>query len=263
MALILPSSCRVLKLAIASRVDHGAVGPVPLVEVDHVDPEVAQRLLHRDPQVGHRPVAAPLLALAPGDAALGGDHDVVAVAAVGGHGLADQGLVVAHGVPGRGVDVGGVDQGDAGVQRGVDGRDGLRLVGIDLVVVHRHRHRTEADRGDCEGSELSGLHEPRPYRRPTTILPRLRPDRLPPPAAPSAEHDQQLRRQVRGHHQRRRRPALAGGSTKAPYASTRSETRKISAPSGGQPADPGGQGHHQGQARAVDRAPAISRLAGA
>ncbi len=139
-------------------VAHRSIGTVPLVEVDHLDLQRTQRLLDRCPQVVQGAVATPLLALAAGDTALGGDHHGVRVAAIGPDGVPDDALVVADRVPGRRVDVAGVDKGDAGVEGGMDRVDPGLLVRIALVVVHRHRHGAEADRGHGERAERAGLH---------------------------------------------------------------------------------------------------------
>ena len=80
-------------------------------------------------------------------AALGRDDHAVAAAA---QRLGDQPLVVADVVARRGVRVGGVDQGHAGVERGVDRADRLVLVG---AAVERERHRAEADREDLGVAE--------------------------------------------------------------------------------------------------------------
>jgi hypothetical protein len=53
------------------------------------------------------------------------------------------------------VSVGGVDQGDPGVQRGMDGVDGPGLVGPAL---NRHRHAAESDSSDLGVADLTHLH---------------------------------------------------------------------------------------------------------
>ena len=99
--------------------------------------------------VGRRTVASPALTLGARDAALGGDHDVRGVARPGAQRLGDDGLVVAHRVPAGRVDVGGVDQSDARVERRVDDRDGL-VVRRRGAASGRQRHGAEPDRGDGE-----------------------------------------------------------------------------------------------------------------
>src|SRR5207244_2790253 len=83
------------------------------------------------------------------DAELGGDDDLVAPAADG----APAQLVVGVGA----VHVGGVEEGDAEVERAVDGGD--RLAVVVRAVELRHPHAAEADGGDggTEASELSSL----------------------------------------------------------------------------------------------------------
>src|SRR5699024_4286094 len=75
------------------------VGAVPLVEVDDVDAQVAQALLHCGAQVLRGRVAAPLLTLGPSDPTLGADDDRVTVAPAVGERPGHDPLVVAHGVP--------------------------------------------------------------------------------------------------------------------------------------------------------------------
>ena len=67
-----------------------------------------------------RPSRRPALLAVAGQAALGGDDDVVAPAL---EGLGDQALAVADVAIVARVGVGGVDEADAGVERGVDGAD--------------------------------------------------------------------------------------------------------------------------------------------
>ena len=109
---------------------------VDLVEVDPVGVQAAQRVLDRpdDPAPG---AALPVGVLAHGAVELGGQDDVVAAAL---EGLADDLLGLA-----LGVDVGGVDEVDAGVQRGVDDADGVVVVGVAPGAEH---HRAEAHLAD-------------------------------------------------------------------------------------------------------------------
>ena len=72
------------------------------------------------------------------------DADAHAVAAAPRERLADEQLVVAHPV-----EVAGVEQRDAGVQRGVDGGDALAPVGRPVEV--GHAHAAEAERRDLAG----------------------------------------------------------------------------------------------------------------
>ena len=89
----------------------------------------------------------PPLGVAQG-AELDADRDRVAVLAF--ERLADEELVVAHAV-----EVAGVDERDAGVERGVDGRDRLRAVGGAVEVRHAHGAEAEGGDGGAGGSELT------------------------------------------------------------------------------------------------------------
>ncbi len=104
-----------------------------LIEVDPVGVEPAQRILDRahDPAAG---VAAPVGVLAHGVVELRGEDYVVAPAA--GERLADDLLRLA-----LAIDVGGVDEVDARVERAVDDPDGLVVIGVAPGAEH---HRTEA-----------------------------------------------------------------------------------------------------------------------
>src|ERR671910_705928 len=126
------------------------LGAVDLVEVDPVGVEPAQRVLDRahDPAAG---VAAPVGILAHGVVELRGEDYVVAPAA--GERLADDLLGLA-----RPVDVGGVDEVDARVERTVDDPDGLVVVGVAPGAEH---HRAEAELADRNTgtSEWSKFHK--------------------------------------------------------------------------------------------------------
>ena len=128
------------------------VHAVLVVEVDVVGAQPLERALERLPDVLRRAVEA-----APGgavglrlDAELGGDDDLVAAA---GERAAEQLLVVV-----RAVQLGGVEEGDAELDRPVQRGD--RLVGVGLAVEGGHAHAAEAEGGDGEsaGSQLSLLH---------------------------------------------------------------------------------------------------------
>ena len=108
---------------------HG--GPVDLIEIDAVGGEIAQRALDLDGD-GVRPErAVEVLAIelgekraagvVPPEAAFGGEQDGVAAAF---DGFGDQALAVAPAVCGC-----GVQQVDAGVERGGDGAEGFGVVG--------------------------------------------------------------------------------------------------------------------------------------
>src|SRR6185436_9671317 len=79
-----------------------------------------------------------------------GEHDLGAAVA---DGAAHQ-LLVGE----RAVHVGGVDEGDAAVERAVDGGDRFRLAGV--LVELAHPHAAEAERRDLEAlpAELAVLH---------------------------------------------------------------------------------------------------------
>src|SRR5699024_4918357 len=112
-----------------------AVRAVPVIEVHRVGVERRQRGLEGGAEVGGGAVAATALGRAC-DAALGGDRHLRAVPVPAAQRLGDDLLVVPHGVPAGGVDVGGVEQGDAGVESGVDGGHGA-LVRGGFAAPHR------------------------------------------------------------------------------------------------------------------------------
>jgi len=79
------------------------------------------------------------------------------VTALRGQRLADQHLIVAHAV-----EIAGVEQRDAGIERGVDGGDALAAVGGAVKV--RHAHAAEPDGGDvgAGGAEFALFHDGSP-----------------------------------------------------------------------------------------------------
>ena len=81
---------------------------------------------------------------------LGGEHHVVAAAL---DGPADEFLVDV-----RAVDLGGVDEVDAEVERAVDGADGFGVVGAGAGVAVRHAHCAKADARYCQVAESCVLH---------------------------------------------------------------------------------------------------------
>jgi hypothetical protein len=124
---------------------------VDLVQVDPVGVQPPQRVLDLADDPAPR-VALLVGVLAHGAMDLGGEDDVVAPAA--GQRLADDLLGLA-----LGVDVGGVDEVDPGVQGPVDDPDALVVVGVAPVAEH---HRAEAeladrDTGASERAMLRGL----------------------------------------------------------------------------------------------------------
>ena len=109
------------------------VGAVDLVEVDPIRVQAPQGVLDA-PDDAAPGSASPAEVIAHREADLGRQHDVLALAA--GQGLADDLL----GLTG-GVDVGGVDEVDAGVERSVDDPDRFLVVGLTPSAEH---HRAEA-----------------------------------------------------------------------------------------------------------------------
>jgi hypothetical protein len=140
------------------------VPAVDLVEVDVVDVEATQAVLEgRDqPAAG---AATGVAVLAHRQAGLGGEHDVVPPP---GEGLAEHLLGLAGAV-----DVGGVDQVDAGVEGRADEGVGVGLGGAaDLAEVHgAESERTDVDAGAAEravlhGNSSRGRRRAAPCRRP-------------------------------------------------------------------------------------------------
>ena len=120
---------------------HLAVDPVQLDQVDPVDPEVAQAELHLLLEVRRAADLGPLPGAGPGEARLGGDHQVVGV---GVEGLGDQLLA-----DDRAVAVGGVDEVHATLHGGPE--DGQR----SLVVLRR---APDAVAGDLHGAVAEAVH---------------------------------------------------------------------------------------------------------
>ncbi len=127
------------------------------VDVDVVGAEAVQRVRERGlDRGGAGVVAEPVAERVALGAELDADHGAVAVAAA--QGLAQQQFVVAHAV-----EVASVEQGDAGVEGGVDGGDRLGVVGRAVGV--RHAHQAEAEGGDdgsvgAEGARVHGVPRP-------------------------------------------------------------------------------------------------------
>jgi hypothetical protein len=131
---------------------HRGVDPTDPVDVQVVGPQPAEGV--RERALHGRWAAVDPDHLAVGstqEPELHADRDLFAVATP--HRPADQQLVV----PGP-VVVAGVEQRDAGVQRGVDRGDALGLVGRAVEV--RHPHATEADRRDAKAgrAERAQVH---------------------------------------------------------------------------------------------------------
>ncbi len=123
------------------------VHPVKRVHVDVVDLEPAEAVGERRPEIIRR--APPHL---------GREHDAVPPAA---QGAPDKLLVVAVGP----IALRGVDQGDADLDRVMNRRDRLRLIG--RAVGAGHRHRPEGDRRHARPgcAELPIFHETPPPSR--------------------------------------------------------------------------------------------------
>ena len=143
---------------------HLAVAAVLVPEVDVVGLEALQAAVERAAHVLGTAVDACDAALERDlEAELGGDQRAVAAAV---ERFGEQRLV---GV--RAVDLGGVEEIDAEVERTMDGRDALGLVGrtVDPGHAHEagHRHGAEADGRDFEAlaAELAPLHGQTPPRK--------------------------------------------------------------------------------------------------
>ena len=131
---------------------HVGVDAVLVVEVDVVDPEAPQRRVAGRPHVVRAAVDAAharVVGVAH-DAELGGQHHLVA--AVGDR-PPDQLLVGA-----RAVHVGGVEQRDPEVERAVDRRDRLGLVGAAVELRHAHAAQALRRYGQALRAERALLH---------------------------------------------------------------------------------------------------------
>jgi hypothetical protein len=130
---------------------HRAVHPVLVVQVDMVDPEPRQRPITGPPDVVRFPVDAHPAAIGPVLVAeLGGQHHLVAVS---GDRPPDQPLVGE-----RSVHVGGVQQGDAQLQRPVDGGDRLLLVGRPIRLAHHQAAQADGRDPQTLTAERALLH---------------------------------------------------------------------------------------------------------
>ena len=148
-----------------------------VIEVDHVEPGALQaRVAGGADIVGPAVDALEAAVFAANVAELGRDDHPLAPLA---HDTADQFLVRADAVH-----VGGVEEGDAEVERAVDRRDRLCLVADAVEIGHAHAAETEG--GDFEAllAEFAGLHRISPCwparrrrggeRRPGGVPPRRR-----------------------------------------------------------------------------------------
>src|SRR5215204_153537 len=144
---------------------HIRIEPRRAIDVDGLDAEPLQRigdeiLYRRRTAV----IAGPILRGIAQRAEFYADLEIVAVAAR--ERVTNQHLVVAHAV-----EIAGVEQGDAGVERGVDGGDALAAVGRAVEI--RHAHAAEADRRDgwtCR-AEFALFHDGSPRNRRRVFAP--------------------------------------------------------------------------------------------
>ena len=135
------------------------VEPCRPVHVDVVDTQplerVRQRSLHG---LRARVVPEPAPVGSALRAELHADHDLVTVPSR--ERLGDQKLVVAHPI-----EIAGVEQRDAGVERRVDRRDALGPVGRAVCAGHAHAPQRQARNLRPGGAELSRIRHPgAPYR---------------------------------------------------------------------------------------------------
>ena len=144
IALISPARLQRRQRAHARRQRHARIDDVELVEIDRVDAEGAATALARRGQVLGPAVGLPA-AVRPREAALGGHGEARAIAGPAADRPREQPLVVAEVVVGPAVGVGGVEEGDAGVERGVQHRYGSLVVAIR---VGRQAHAADGDHGE-------------------------------------------------------------------------------------------------------------------
>ena len=153
-----------------------------LVQLDDVDVESGTARLARGAQACRARVTPPRLPRTAGQSALRRDEHAIQVgrAGVRAQRLGDECLVVADGVPGGRVDVGGVEQRDAQVEGAVHGLE--RAIAMVDHVLEGHRHAAEADRGHVQVADAAGGE-----RHPGILVTRNRAPRWPVPAtAPRA-----------------------------------------------------------------------------
>ena len=124
----------------AGRERHPRIGRVQLVEVDALDAESAPAGGARGGEVARPPVRNPAAAGAR-EPALGSNAHARGVARPARERAGDEPLVVAELAVARRVDVGGVEQGDAGVECRVQHGDGARLVDV----ARRQPHAADGD----------------------------------------------------------------------------------------------------------------------
>ena len=95
-----------------------------LVEVDLLHAETRKRRFAGLDEIG----AAGIVRRRRNDPALGGQHHPAPAGRIGLQDLAEQGFSRAEPCPAKAVDVGGIDQGHAEIQRGLDQRLGLSQI---------------------------------------------------------------------------------------------------------------------------------------
>ena len=137
-------------LALAHEVRHGAhrfldgrlgVHAVLVIQVDHLDAQALQALLAAFPHIVRLAIHAEEGAVRPAHIAeLRGDHALLALAP---DGSAHEFLIGTHAIHVR-----RVEEGDAEVERAVDGGDGFRIVASRIEI--RHAHATEPHGGNSE-----------------------------------------------------------------------------------------------------------------
>jgi hypothetical protein len=189
---------------------HRRVQPGGTVDVDVVGAQPGQRVGQEVPhRLGTAVLPAEHMARPPQLAELDAEHVAVPVPAA--QRLGEQQLVVAHGV-----EVAGVDQREAGLQRGVHRGDALRAVG--RTVGARHAHRAQAERGNGRPGAAQGscLHRVSPSSvRPTLRLRRAARERsvhhgraAPWIGSPAARQHGAMQRDQLADFLRRRREAV-------------------------------------------------------
>ena len=127
------------------------VDAVLVVEVDVVGAEAPERTFDRGANVRRTAVEIARTRAGVGDETeFRREHDVVTTVL---DGFADE-LLVGEGA----IDLRGVDQRHAEIERAMNGADGLGVVGTRSGVRGRHPHRAETDTGDIERPEVDVLH---------------------------------------------------------------------------------------------------------
>ena len=125
-----------------------------VVQVDVIGVEPLERALERRADVGRAAVNVPrALARVRDEAELRGQHHLVAPAFQ----RPPDELLVGEGT----VDLGGVDEGDAQVDRPVNGPDRLGVIQVIRAVGPGHAHGAKADPGYVQVPQLDVLHRVR------------------------------------------------------------------------------------------------------